>query len=74
MVAAWAQECLADGGNPKMMSQKDDSMDIEPMHYRSVSPIPPSYDQCSATVAEPKADYVISPLAMAALFDWDDDD
>jgi hypothetical protein len=69
-----AQKCLADGENPKMMSQKDDSMDIEPTHYRSVPPIPPSYDQCVATVADPKADYVISPLAMAALFAWDEDD
>ncbi len=36
--------------------------------------MPPSYEECVATVADPQADYVISPLAMAALFDWDDDD
>jgi hypothetical protein len=56
------------------MSQKDDSMDIDIVGHEGFPPIPPSYDQCVAAVAEPKADYVISPLAMAALFDWDDDE
>lgn len=37
-------------------------------------PIPPSYEQCVARAADPRAVYVASPLAVAALFDWDDED
>jgi hypothetical protein len=51
-----------------------DSMDIDITRPEGFPPIPPSYEQCVATVANPKADYVISPLAMAALFAWDEDD
>jgi hypothetical protein len=35
---------------------------------------PPSYEQCTAKPAAPHAAYILSPLAMATLFDWDDDE
>jgi hypothetical protein len=42
-------------------------------------PVPPSYEQCGASALSPhmngpRADYVASPLALAALFAWDEDD
>jgi len=37
-------------------------------------PIPPSYEQCTAKPVAPRADYIASPLAVSALFDWDDED
>ena len=50
-------------------------MNPVPIEYDpSLLPIPPSYEECVATPKEAKADYVVSPLAMAALFDWDDED
>jgi hypothetical protein len=47
-----------------------------PQYQQSFPAMPPSYEVClsviqtPATVA-PKADLVISPLAMAEFFDWD---
>ncbi len=38
------------------------------------SPVPPSYEQCANAGASLRADYVISPLTIAALFDWDDEE
>lgn len=50
-------------------------MDLDPLCYGLLHPpVPPSYEQCVVTNVSPKADYFVSPLAMAALFDWDDDD
>ncbi len=51
-------------------------MDLEPMEFGgAVLPVPPSYEQCVAKAVGPRADYVVvSPRAMAALFDWDDDE
>ena len=49
-------------------------MNIDIVRHENFPPIPSSYEECVAKVAEPKADYVISPLAMATLFDWDDED
>jgi hypothetical protein len=37
-------------------------------------PVPPSYEQCADAATSPRADYVIPPLAMGALFDWDDEE
>jgi hypothetical protein len=34
----------------------------------------PSHEPRIAESIGPQADYVASPLAMAALFDWDDED
>jgi hypothetical protein len=50
-------------------------MSPEPIEY-SYAPllVPPSYEQ---SVAEPiglRADYVVSPLAMAELFAWDEEE
>jgi len=36
--------------------------------------VPPSYEQRAAEVVCPRADYVASPLAVAALFGWDEED
>ena len=53
-------------------------MSPEPSKFESEpSSLPvtqPSYEQCVAQAMSPKADYVISPLAMAKLFAWDDND
>jgi hypothetical protein len=50
-------------------------MDTDPLSYEhTFPPIPPSYEQCVAPATGPRADYVASPLAMAALFDWDEDE
>jgi hypothetical protein len=37
-------------------------------------PMPPSYEQCVAKPVEIRADYVITPGAMAELFAWDEED
>jgi hypothetical protein len=38
-------------------------------------PPPPSYEQCVAPKRVPRAaDYTVTPLAMAALLAWDDDE
>ena len=50
-------------------------MELNPLESCPVSrPVPPSYAQCVAAVVERRADYVASPLAVAALFCWDDED
>ncbi len=51
-------------------------MSTEPMEFeRSSLPVPPSYEQCVPEHSGSKADYVASPLEMAALmFDWDEED
>jgi hypothetical protein len=43
-------------------------------HDRFSLPVPPGYEQCAASPASPRADFVASPLAMAALFDWEDEE
>jgi len=49
-------------------------MDTGPMkHDHASASVPPGYEQCVAGSIGPRADDVISPLAMAALFDWDDE-
>ncbi len=53
------------------------SMDADPIEKdfdRWTPPIPPSYEQCVAAPVAMKADYVVSPLEMAPLLDWDDED
>jgi hypothetical protein len=51
------------------------AMALNPQEYCPVSvPAPPSYEQCVAAVVSPRADYVASPLAVAALFDWEEED
>jgi hypothetical protein len=58
-----------------MIELEETSVDINPLNYdNAYPPVPPSYEQCVAPAALPRADYVVSPLAMAALFDWDEDD
>jgi hypothetical protein len=50
-------------------------MDTDPLDYvRPLLPVPPSYEQCVATATGPRADYVASPLDVAALLIWDDED
>ncbi len=50
-------------------------MSVEPVEFGpTFLPVPPSYEQCVAGAVGPKADYVVSPLEMAVLFDWDEDD
>jgi hypothetical protein len=62
------------------MAQEDDSMELKPLEHDdsslpvSLPVLPPSYEQCVAAVVGPRADYVASPLAVAALFDWDEED
>ncbi len=48
-------------------------MSVEPVEFGSV-PIPLSYEQCVAKAIGPKADFVVSPLEMVMLFDWDEDE
>lgn len=43
-------------------------------HESWFPPVPPSYEQCVAKPSQARAEYVVSPLAMAELFDWDDED
>lgn len=48
---------------------------VVPGSSLTILPIPPpSYEQCVAKPAAPRATYILSPLAMAALFDWDEND
>jgi hypothetical protein len=57
------------------MEQEEDSMEPNPLEYCPVSGlVPPSFERCAAAVVRPRADYVASPLAMAALFGWDEED
>lgn len=50
-------------------------MSAEPAEFGpTFLPGPPSYEQCVANVVGLHADFVVSPLEMAALFDWDDDE
>jgi len=53
-------------------------MEIDPLQFDPASlPVPPSYQQCAALASGPRADCVISPLLVAALIDWleeEDDD
>jgi hypothetical protein len=50
-------------------------MSAEPIRSEQSSlPVPPSYEQCVVEPTGSRADYVASPLEMAALFDWDDED
>lgn len=49
-------------------------MNLEAEESERSLPIPPSYEQCVVDVSGTRADFVASPLAMAALFDWEDDD
>jgi len=71
----WEQECAGIEKDAPMIKLKENSMDLDPLCYGPLHPpVPPSYEQCVATAVSPKADYVVSPLAMAAMFDWDDED
>jgi hypothetical protein len=57
------------------MEQEDQSMELNPLEHCPVSiPVPPSYEQCAAAVVCLRGDYVASPLAVAALFGWDEED
>lgn len=50
-------------------------MDLKPLESRHVFVrVPPSYEQCVAESLCPRADYLASPFAVAALADWDDED
>ncbi len=69
-----AAESLAVAWNRGNMSQEDDFVETRRLKHDDLSrPVPPSYEQCVAESIGPRADYVISPLLMAALFDWDDE-
>lgn len=49
-------------------------MSPEPIEYPYTSLlVPPSYEQSVAEPISLKADYVVSPLAMAELFAWDEE-
>jgi hypothetical protein len=49
-------------------------MDTQALELNSSPlPVPPSYEEC-VVAHGPRADYIVSPLAMAALFCWDEDD
>jgi hypothetical protein len=59
------------------MAVEDDPMELNPLenaHPAQPLFVPPSYEQCVAVVVGRRADCVASPLAVAALFDWDDED
>jgi hypothetical protein len=57
------------------MTVEDDSMELNPLEHCQVAlPVPPSYGQCAAAVVSPRVDCVVSPLAVAALFNWDEED
>jgi hypothetical protein len=57
------------------MEQQEDSMELNSLETRNVFVrVPPSYEQYAAAVVCPRADYVASPLAVAALFGWDEED
>ncbi|MGA3125188.1 MAG: hypothetical protein ABSD13_00610 [Candidatus Korobacteraceae bacterium] len=50
-------------------------MSIEPVEVgHPLLPIPLSYEPRSVTLVAPPADYVVSPLAIAVLLAWDEDD
>ena len=59
----------------RMGRLEDSSMNTEPsIPGLRILPVPPSYEECVAKPSEPRADYVIPPLAMAALFAWEEDE
>jgi hypothetical protein len=55
-------------------------MNVDPLEFETFLPVPPSYEQCyEQCVSKPVGrhvdyDYVASPMALAALFDWDEDE
>lgn len=50
-------------------------MSPDQMEYAPSSQfVPPSYEQCVAAPTGMRSEYVATPLAMAALFTWDEDD
>jgi hypothetical protein len=50
-------------------------MDTDPLNYERPSLfVPPSYEECVVASKGPRADYVASPLDVAMLIDWDDED
>jgi hypothetical protein len=50
-------------------------MSPDPMEYeRRPLAVSPSYEQCVAAPTGPRADYVVTPLAMAALLTWEEED
>jgi hypothetical protein len=50
-------------------------MSTFPTHHEAWPPaIPPSHEQCVEPPGGTRADYVISPLAMATLLVWEEDD
>jgi hypothetical protein len=50
-------------------------MNPDPIEYDRWFPlVPPSYEQCAAAPAAIRADYVVSPLDMASLLAWDEED
>jgi hypothetical protein len=56
------------------MAQEDDFVEISRLKLDDLSAsVPPGYEECVAESIGPRADYVISPLGVAALFDWDDE-
>jgi len=57
------------------MAVEDASMELNPLESRPVFVhVPLSYEQCVAAPVCPRADFVASPLAMAALFGLDEED
>ena len=56
--------------------KEENSMSTEAGVFpRSSLPIPPpGYEQCVGKPAAPRAEYVVSPIVVAALFAWDDED
>jgi hypothetical protein len=56
------------------MALEGASMELNPQESRPVFVhVPPSYEQCAAAPVGSRAEFVASPLAMAALFGWDDE-
>ena len=55
--------------------QEELSMELKPLEScRLPRSAPPGYEQCVAAEMERRASYVASPLAMAALFGWDEEE
>jgi hypothetical protein len=50
-------------------------MSIEPVKVgRAFRPVPLSYQHGNATMVGPPTNYVVSPLAIAVLLAWDEDE
>lgn len=51
-------------------------MNVDPLEFETFLPVPPSYEQCVSTPVGRQVDYdyIASPVALAALFDWDEDE